>query len=70
MSETKPYILIIDDDASTLEMMRMILEEENRYRVTTTESIFENVTEVERLHPQLILLDFLMQGRQSGWTLL
>jgi CheY-like chemotaxis protein len=70
MSEVKPHILIIDDDRSILEMMCLILEEERKYRVTTIEFTFEDVADVERLQPHLILLDFLMQGRQGGWTLL
>ncbi len=70
MSKTKPHILIIDDDPSILEMMRLILEEEGKYRVTTAEIVFEHVTEIEHLQPDLILLDFLMHGREVGWTLL
>jgi CheY-like chemotaxis protein len=68
VSEIKPHILIIDDDRSILEMMCLILEEEGNYRVTTVE--IADVADVERLQPHLILLDFLMQGRQGGWTLL
>ncbi len=70
MSETKQHILVIDDDPSILELMRLILEGEGNYRVTTTEIVFETVIEIEHLQPDLILLDFLMQGRQTGWTLL
>ena len=70
MGKSTPHILIIDDDPSILEMMRLILEEEGRYRVTTREMVFEEVTEVEQLEPDLILLDFLLHGRQLGWTLL
>ncbi len=66
----KPHILIIDDDPSILEMMRLVLEGEGNYRVTTVEIVFEDAADVERLEPQLILFDFLMQGRQMGWTLL
>ncbi len=66
----KSHILIIDDDLSILEMMRLVLEEEGGYRVTTAESTFEDVADVERLQPQLILLDFLLQGRQTGWNFL
>jgi CheY-like chemotaxis protein len=70
MSKSKPHILIIDDDPSILEMMRLILEEEEGYRVTTRETVFEEAAEVEHLEPDLILLDFLLQGQQLGWTLL
>ena len=70
MSETKAHILVIDDDPSILEMMSLVLEREGGYRVTTTEIVYESVTEIEQLQPDLILLDFLMQGRQTVWTLL
>jgi CheY-like chemotaxis protein len=70
MGETKPHILIIDDDPSILEVMRLILEEEGKYRITTSEIVFEGVAEVEQLQPDLLLLDFLMQGRRTAWTLL
>ena len=66
----KSHILIIDDDQSILEMMRLVLEEEGNYRVTTAESTFEEVADIERLQPDLILLDFLLQGRQTGWNFL
>jgi CheY-like chemotaxis protein len=49
MGKTKPHILIVDDDPSTLEMMRLILEEDGKYRVTTTELVFEHVAEIESL---------------------
>ncbi|HEV2661921.1 MAG TPA: response regulator [Ktedonobacteraceae bacterium] len=66
----KAHILIIDDDQSILEMMRLVLEEEGGYRVTTAESTFEEVADVENLQPDLILLDFLLQGRNTGWNFL
>ncbi|MDQ2885589.1 MAG: response regulator [Chloroflexota bacterium] len=66
----KSHILIIDDDQSILEMMRLVLEEEGGYRVTTAENTFEDVDDVERLQPDLILLDFLLQGRNTGWNFL
>lgn len=66
----KPHILIIDDDTSILEMMRLVLESEGRYQVTTMENAPENITEIEHLQPHLILLDFLMYGREVGWTFL
>ncbi|MBA2285563.1 MAG: response regulator [Ktedonobacteraceae bacterium] len=70
MSEISPHILIIDDDPAILELMSLILEGEGNYRVTAVEIVFEDVAAIERLQPDLILLDFLTQGRQTGWTLL
>ncbi|HEV2653776.1 MAG TPA: response regulator, partial [Ktedonobacteraceae bacterium] len=48
----------------------LVLEEEGGYRVTTAESVFEEVADVENLQPDLILLDFLLQGRNTGWNFL
>lgn len=64
------HILIIDDDLSTLEMLDLALEAEGGYRVTTSEAIFQDLAEVERLHPDLILLDFKFGGRELGWNFL
>jgi len=64
------HILILDDDFSTLEMLRMALEGEGLYQVTTADTLFEDIGEIERLHPDLILLDFKFGGRELGWNYL
>ncbi|GHO53862.1 response regulator [Ktedonobacter robiniae] len=64
------HLLIIDDDPSILEMMRLVLEEEGGYQVTIAEMIFEDVIDVERLQPDLILLDFRFGAHQDGWNFL
>lgn len=69
MSDTHPHIVIIDDDAYLLELMRTVLEEET-YRVTTMDIAFENVTDIEELQPDLLFLDLLLHGQPAGWTLL
>lgn len=54
-------ILVIDDDASILEVLQMMLEEE-QYIIETTaisEEIYQRVVE---FRPNLILLDVLMTG--------
>lgn len=63
------HILIIDDDTSVLEMMRYAIEGEG-YQVTTSLITFEDVKEVERLQPDLIILDLKLRGRESGWKFL
>ena len=64
------HLLIIDDDPSILEMMRLVLEEEGGYQVTIAEMVFADVIEVERLQPDLILLDFRFDAHQDGWNFL
>ncbi|HET8841350.1 MAG TPA: response regulator [Ktedonobacteraceae bacterium] len=61
------HILIIDDDLPTLEMMRSVLEIEGRYQVTVAQVLFEDLSEIERLQPDLILLDLTFGGRRLGW---
>ena len=63
------HILIIDDDTSVLEVMRCVLEGEG-YQVSTSLCAFEDLKDVEQLHPDLIILDLKMQGRDTGWAFL
>ena len=60
------HILILDDDLPTIEMMRMVLESEGLYQVTTVQTLFEDLSEIEQLRPDLILLDFSFGGHQLG----
>ena len=62
-------VLLIDDDHSTLDMMRLVLEGEG-YHVTTSLTAFEDVKEVENLHPDVIILDVKIRGRETTWTFL
>lgn len=62
-------ILLIDDDESVLEMMRLVLESEG-YHVHTSLLVFEDLKEIEQLHLDLIILDFKIRGRENTWTFL
>jgi two-component system phosphate regulon response regulator PhoB len=62
-------ILVIDDELPLLELYKMMLEPEG-YEVSVSEKVFEDVVEVERLHPDLIILDLKMGKEQQGWDLL
>lgn len=64
------HLLIIDDEPSILEMMRLVLEEEGDYQVTVAQKIFEDVIDIELLEPDLILLDFRFGAHQEGWDFL
>jgi DNA-binding response OmpR family regulator len=56
------HILVIDDDAPLLEVYQALLEEEG-YQVTLSTTTFENASDVEQLHPDLILLDVWLGSR-------
>lgn len=59
------HILVIDDDISLLEMYRYLLEEEG-YRVSLSNTTFESARDVERLHPDLLLLDVKINAQEDG----
>ena len=63
----EPYILLVDDNPETLELLRQALEAEG-YQVRSAKSVFKAV---EQLHdgspaPALIITDLLMPGT-TGW---
>lgn len=66
----RPHILIIDDDVSILELIGLVLEEEGGYRVTLSMSIFQDLTEVECLRPDMIILDLRLNNGENGWAFL
>ena len=62
-------ILVIDDTQEILDLFRVILEAEG-YDVLLSTHSYENVVEIEHLHPDLLVLDFLMGKQNEGWRLL
>jgi len=65
-----PRILVINDDQSLLELFRLVLHEEGGYDVHLSSFPFEEVSEVEQLRPDLIILDFKMGQYNAAWSLL
>ncbi len=63
------YILVVDDDESLLEVYQTLLEEEG-YHVSLSKTAFEDVAEVERLHPDLVVLDVKVNAPDDGLALL
>ena len=61
------HILMLDDDRAPLELLPLILEGEDSYQVTMSPTLLEDLAEVERFHPDLILLDCTFGGRERGW---
>jgi two-component system, OmpR family, alkaline phosphatase synthesis response regulator PhoP len=61
MSETRPYILVIEDEEDIRELVRHHLERE-RYRVIEAETGEEGLDAVENRRPVLILLDLMLPG--------
>ncbi len=62
-------ILAIDDDEATLDLYRLIFEEEG-HEVFLLSSVDENLNDIEQLHPDVIILDFMLQTPQETENLL
>lgn len=62
-------ILVINDDASILELFQMILEGEG-YEVCMSVEAIENVTDVEQINPNLVILDLKLGMQEEGWSML
>ncbi|NOZ52819.1 MAG: response regulator [Gammaproteobacteria bacterium] len=58
-------ILIIEDDEHAMQFLCVLLQQAN-YRVRIARSGSDGITEVERMPPDIILLDLMMQG-MSGF---
>lgn len=62
-------IIVIDDDDAILDFYTLLLEGEG-YEVHVSKVFFENVQEIERLAPSLIILDMMQGHHIQGLSLL
>jgi DNA-binding NtrC family response regulator len=60
----KKHVLVIDDDPQILELIQIILEDEG-HEVTTLSSGRQAVEVVAATHPDLVLLDIVMESRHG-----
>ena len=65
MSE-RQTVLLVDDDSEFLESGRMLLEAAG-YEVHTASTGAEGLRLAERLHPQLVILDVMMESPREGF---
>ena len=67
------HVLVLNDTAEILDLFRDLLEDEG-YRVTVgamaAGGLAEAVADVQRLMPDLLVLDFLFGNEPLGWQLL
>ena len=61
------HILVIDDDEALLEFYQAALEHAG-YEVSLSPTVFEDVADVERLHPDLLILDVKLSQADDGLT--
>jgi DNA-binding response OmpR family regulator len=62
-------ILIINDTQEILDLFRILLEGEG-YEVVLSGFPFQQVSEIEQINPDLIILDFIFGDQKSGWQML
>jgi CheY-like chemotaxis protein len=62
-------VLVINDDESILELFKLILESEG-FEVFSSEEAIENISDVEHMQPDLVILDLKMGMQQEGWTMM
>ncbi|MBM3188733.1 MAG: response regulator [Chloroflexi bacterium] len=61
-----PCILVVDDDPDFVEVTRMVLEREG-YQVCRAGSGAEALQTMKAVHPDLVILDIMMDGVLDGW---
>lgn len=70
-SAPRPRITVINDDPAFLELMAVLLEEDSGYEVTTFEGVeIPSLEPVRRSRPDLLIVDLVMPGEETGWWFL
>ena len=62
-------ILVVNDTQAILDLFRNILEEEG-YEVMLSSFPTQDMKEIEHIHPDLIILDFVFGDQKTGWQML
>lgn len=62
-------ILVVNDTQEILELFRMLLEEEG-YEVVLAGFPIQQISDIEKIHPDLIILDLVFGDQKSGWQML
>jgi len=66
MNLEKKRILVVDDEASITRLLKLNLEQTDRYEVRTENDALKAVAAAEEFKPHLILLDVMMPGMDGG----
>ncbi len=65
-----PRILVVNESLNLLDLFHDILDDNNGYEVELSNYAFEGIASIERLQPDLIILDFDRFGEKQEWQLL
>lgn len=69
-TKAKPKkILVVNDTQEILDLFRDIFEEEG-YEVSLYSYAFDDLVEIKRINPDLIILDYMIGGEDYGWQVL
>ncbi|MEA2513571.1 MAG: two-component system, OmpR family, response regulator [Thermomicrobiales bacterium] len=60
-----PHIVVIDDEDAIRDLICQILADEG-YRVSSSDTYLDDLDQLLRLEPDLIVLDILLRGERSG----
>jgi DNA-binding response OmpR family regulator len=63
-------ILVVNDTQEILELFRMFLEQEEGYEVILAGTPMQQVTDVEHINPDLIVLDLVFGDEKTGLQML
>ena len=66
MNQLKKRILVVDDEPSVTRLLKLNLEQTNDYEVITENSSTHAFRTARSTHPDVILLDVLMPGKDGG----
>lgn len=67
-SEGQKHVLVVNDTEEIIELFREILEGMG-HRVTATTYAPEDLEEIKKVKPDLVILDLIMGGEKQGWQL-
>jgi two-component system, OmpR family, response regulator len=68
MSKNAKRILIVDDDIDYLAQMKLYIEKMG-FEVTTAESQKDGLQLIEKMRPDLAIVDLMMENEDSGFVL-
>lgn len=67
-SEGGKHVLVVNDTEEIVELFRDILEGMG-HRVTATSYAPDDLVEIQKVEPDLVILDLIMGGEKLGWQL-
>ena len=67
-SEGGKHVLVVNDTEEIVELFREIIEGMG-HRVTATSYAPDDLVEIQKVEPDLVILDLVMGGEKLGWQL-